>query len=181
MTPEPIPPPFPVVTFTCTTAGFTFAITASRTASILLLLSAGTVAVGAVLGSNVPTLLVPEAALVLPNCQPANRPTPKMTASSTTRSRMAPARAPRRQRERRMRSRWRQSAHPGADCTHDRGMLRPRRSLADRLGDPDEVALAVEEERAPFAGRQFERCFECFCDLVPALRCHRLIETSIIR
>src|SRR5205807_7066157 len=94
MTPEPIPPPFPVVTFTCTTAGFTFAITASRTASILLLLSAGTVAVGAVLGSNVPTLLVPEAVLVLPNCQPANRPTPKMTASSTTRSMIAPARAP---------------------------------------------------------------------------------------
>src|SRR5437764_5190481 len=31
-------------------------------------------------------------------------------------------------------------------------MLAPRRALADRLGDPDEVALAVEEERAQLAG-----------------------------
>ena len=28
----------------------------------------------------------------------------------------------------------------------------PRRALADRLGDPDEVALAVVEERAEFLG-----------------------------
>jgi hypothetical protein len=31
-------------------------------------------------------------------------------------------------------------------------MLAPRRALADRLGDPDEVALAVVEERAELAG-----------------------------
>src|SRR5436189_3079536 len=35
--------------------------------------------------------------------------------------------------------------------THGGAVLPPRRVLADRLGDPDEVALAVDEERAQFA------------------------------
>jgi hypothetical protein len=58
-----------VVTFTSTKAGRTFAITASRTACSL----------------------VPE--LVLPNCHPANKPTPSTISMTTDKARMAPVRA----------------------------------------------------------------------------------------
>src|SRR5438132_11109872 len=97
ITPEPIPPPPAVVTFTSTTAGRTLAITASRTASILLPVSAGTVVVGFVPGSSTP-VLEPLAAGVevvpLPYSQPANKPVPKMIASTRVRTIIAPVRNP---------------------------------------------------------------------------------------
>src|SRR5579864_9477410 len=96
MTPEPIAPPFAVVTFTSTTAGRTFATTASRTVSRLLPDRAGTVPTGVLPGCKVVVLLFGEViTLVLPNCQPANRPTPKITASSTVNAAIAPVRKPR--------------------------------------------------------------------------------------
>src|SRR5213083_672887 len=96
MTPEPIAPPCWVVTFTSTTAGRTLAITASRTACSLLPVSGGTVDCGPVPGCNVATFeLAPSVdALVLPNCQPANKPTPRTTRSTNDRVRIAPVRTP---------------------------------------------------------------------------------------
>src|SRR6266852_3900063 len=90
MTPEPIAPPCWVVTFTSTTAGRTFAITASRTACILLPESEGTVDCGPLPDCNTPTFEV----LVRPNCQPANKPTPKTSMSTSDRAIMAPVRTP---------------------------------------------------------------------------------------
>src|SRR5713101_5696153 len=78
MTPEPSWFPDEVVTFTCTTVDCTFAITASRTTSVLLPLSAGTGAVGFVPACSVPVVV----ALLLPNCQPANKPMFRTTSSS---------------------------------------------------------------------------------------------------
>src|SRR6266568_1586780 len=92
--PEPIPAPLPRVTFTSTTAGRTFAITTSRTASSLFAVSAGTVGAGLVPGSNWPTLGVSVLLLVLPNCQPANNPTPKTTNNTTVSAIIAPVRNP---------------------------------------------------------------------------------------
>src|ERR1700686_5064576 len=94
ITPEPMALPPCKVTFICTTAGFTFAITASRTASILLLVSCGTVTFGVLPGCKVATLLGLLELLVLPNCQPANRPVPKTSASTSARARIAPGRIP---------------------------------------------------------------------------------------
>src|SRR5215471_21058460 len=96
MTPEPMAPPCWVVTLTWTTAGRTFAITASRTACSLLPVSGGTVDCGPVPGCNVATfeLELPVDVLVLPNCQPANKPTPSTTRSTIDRAIMAPVRMP---------------------------------------------------------------------------------------
>src|SRR6516225_5898963 len=100
MTPEPMAPPCPcwvwVVTLTSTTAGRTFAITASRTACSLLPVSGGTVDCGPVPGCNVATfeLEPPVDVLVLPNCQPANRPTPRTTRSTMVNDIIAPVRMP---------------------------------------------------------------------------------------
>src|SRR6266568_5542974 len=96
MTPEPMAPPCWVVTFTSTTAGRTFAITASRTACSLLPVSGGTVDCGPVPGCNVATfeLAPPVDPLVLPNCQPANKPTPRTTRSTNDRAIIAPVRTP---------------------------------------------------------------------------------------
>src|SRR5215469_15169358 len=86
MTPEPSWFPDEVVTFTCTTAGCTLAITASRTAWILFAVSAGTEAVGFVPACSVPVVEAVVVALLLPNCQPANKPMFRTTSSrpSTT-------------------------------------------------------------------------------------------------
>src|SRR5436309_15739555 len=96
MTPEPMAPPCWVVTFTSTTAGRTFAITASRTACSLLPVSGGTVDCGPVPGCKVATLLLALSVdvLVLPNCQPANKPTPRTTRSTTANAIIAPVRIP---------------------------------------------------------------------------------------
>src|SRR5436305_12670227 len=96
MTPEPMAPPCWVVTFTSTTAGRTFAITASRTACSLLPVSGGTVDCGPVPGCNVATLELapPVDAEVLPNCQPANKPTPNTKRSTIDKVIMAPVRTP---------------------------------------------------------------------------------------
>src|SRR5439155_10099662 len=96
MTPEPIAPPCWVVTFTSTTAGRTLAITASRTACSLLPVSGGTVDCGPVPGCNVVTfeLAPPVDVLVLPNCQPANKPTPRTNRSTSVKAKMAPERMP---------------------------------------------------------------------------------------
>src|SRR6266702_2949519 len=96
ITPEPIAL-FPrVVTFTSTTAGFTFAITASCTVSILFPVSAGIVGVVPVCNAPVgfAVLAPPAAVLVLPNCQPANRPIPKIIASRSVSATIAPVRMP---------------------------------------------------------------------------------------
>src|SRR5213080_4350302 len=95
MTPEPIAPPCWVVTFTSTTAGRTFAITASRTACWLLPVRGGTVDCGPVPGCNVATFeFAPLVAPVLPNCQPANKPTPSTTRRIIDKATMAPVRMP---------------------------------------------------------------------------------------
>src|ERR1700687_2894658 len=96
MTPEPMAPPCWVVTFTSTTAGRTFATTASRTAFSLLRVSAGTVDCGRVPGCNVATFVLapPVDPVVLPNCQPANKPTPRTTRSTNDKATMAPVRTP---------------------------------------------------------------------------------------
>src|SRR5215471_19229357 len=96
MTPEPMAPPCWVVTLTWTTAGRTFAITASRIACSLLPVSGGTVDCGPVPGCNVATLELapPVEVLVLPNCQPANKPTPSTTRSIIDRAIIAPVRIP---------------------------------------------------------------------------------------
>src|SRR5260370_16892895 len=79
MTPEPIALAFCVVTATSTTAALTFAIATS--CAVATVDVACTVLVGwAVL------------VLVLLNCQPANRPTPKITASSSVSATSAPVR-----------------------------------------------------------------------------------------
>src|SRR5260221_11482459 len=82
MTPEPSWFPDEVVTFTCTTVGCTFAITASRTASVLFPLSAGTGAVEFVPVCSVPVVEAVVVALLLPNCQPANKPMFRTKSSS---------------------------------------------------------------------------------------------------
>src|SRR5215469_7876497 len=82
MTPEPSWVPDEVVTFTCTTDGCTLAMTASRTAWILFPLSVGTGVVGFVPACSVPVVAAVVVALLLPNCQPANRPMFRTTRSS---------------------------------------------------------------------------------------------------
>src|SRR5579859_6234617 len=94
MTPEPIPDPLWVVTLTWTTAGRTLATTASRTASVLLPLTAGMVGAGFVPGCNwaVPGWFT--TVELRPNCQPANKPVPKMNASKTVNAKMDAVRTP---------------------------------------------------------------------------------------
>ena len=96
MTPEPSAAQLRVVTFTLTTAGRTLAMIASRTACILLPLSGGTVDCGPVPGCNVATfeLAPPVDALVLPNCQPANKPTTKTNTSTSAKIRIVLVRNP---------------------------------------------------------------------------------------
>src|SRR5438874_11876092 len=89
-----MPAPLPRVTFTSTTAGRTFAITASRTVSSLLPVSGGTVATAPVPGCNCPTLDPDVPVLVLPNCQPANNPTPKTISRTSVSAMIAPVRNP---------------------------------------------------------------------------------------
>src|SRR5579884_1071871 len=91
MTPEPRP----ACVLTCTTAGLTFAIAASRTASILFPVSAGTVACELAPACNAPDAgFVAVAPLLWANCQPENRPVPKTSSRTTARARIAPARGP---------------------------------------------------------------------------------------
>src|SRR2546421_967295 len=85
ITPEPICSPCTVITLISTTAGSIFAMAASCCASNVPL-DDGAVAVTTVL-DVVLVLLLP-----LVNSRPANRPTPKMRASTKVRSRIAPAR-----------------------------------------------------------------------------------------
>src|SRR6266404_6925510 len=92
MTPEPIPEPFDALTFTSTTDGLTFAITASRTACRLLPVSAGTVAAGVEPVCSDPEPGVAVAVPLLPNCQPANKPTPKIKTSTRVSAVIAPVR-----------------------------------------------------------------------------------------
>src|SRR5215469_513603 len=86
MTPEPTCSPCAVVTLSSTTAGSTLAMAASCRASSVVLPVDVAVAVAAF--DVVPALLL----LLLVNSQPANRPTPKMRASTSVRSTIAPAR-----------------------------------------------------------------------------------------
>src|SRR5260370_25252347 len=88
ITPEPSALEPESVTSTSTTAGRIFAIAASRTVSSLVVVAGCTAPVVAV----VVALARVEAVLVLLNCQPANRPTPKMTASSRVKASKAPFR-----------------------------------------------------------------------------------------
>src|SRR5712692_7891534 len=94
ITPEPMPLPFWAVTSTSTTAGRTRAITASRIASILFPLSGGSVAT--VFGPLCRVDPVDDAvfAVPLPNCQPANRPTPRVSAKMSVNKSIAPVRGP---------------------------------------------------------------------------------------
>src|SRR5579875_853970 len=83
ITPEPIAPPCVVCTLISTTAGLTFAITASRTASILLLLSGGIVATGVCCPCCNGAGFCVVAVLLRPNSQPAAKTTtPKRSATS---------------------------------------------------------------------------------------------------
>src|SRR3989442_4874936 len=86
MTPEPSAVPDSVVTVTSTTAGRTFAMTASRTVSMLFAVSAGTVTVGAVPVCNVALVSAVVVGSFLPICQPANRPMLRTTSSAATRT-----------------------------------------------------------------------------------------------
>src|SRR5438552_8626813 len=86
ITPEPICSPCTVITLISTTAGSIFAMAASCCASNVVPLDDVAVAVATVL-DVVLVLLLP-----LVNSRPANKPTPKMRASTKVRSRIAPAR-----------------------------------------------------------------------------------------
>src|SRR5579864_7939101 len=84
ITPEPRALPDEVVTFTSTTAGRTFAMTASRTVSMLFAVSGGTVTGGVVPVCNGALMGATVAELFLPICQPANRPILRTTSSAAT-------------------------------------------------------------------------------------------------
>src|SRR6266566_6840630 len=91
MTPEPMAPPCWVVTLTSTTAGRTLASTASRTAWSLLPVWEGIVDCDPVPGWSVDP---PVVVLVLPNCHPANKPTPRTSRRTSDRATIAPVRIP---------------------------------------------------------------------------------------
>src|SRR3989442_6254414 len=92
MTPEPSAAPLCVVTFIWTTAGRTLAMTASRTASILLVVRAGTVGAGLVPGCNWLVVGWLETVVLWPHCHPAHKAVPKTTASNTVSAIIAPVR-----------------------------------------------------------------------------------------
>src|SRR5258708_3110685 len=87
ITPEPICCPCAVVTSSSTTAGSTFAITVSCWASSVVPLDDVADAVAVVCDVVFAVLLLP-----LANSHPENKPTPKMSASTSVRSRIAPPR-----------------------------------------------------------------------------------------
>src|SRR5437868_2198801 len=89
-----MPAPLLRVTFTSTAAGRTFAITASRTVSSFFPVSGGTIATPPLPGCNCPTLELSVLLPLLPNCQPANNPTPKTINRTSVSAIIAPVRSP---------------------------------------------------------------------------------------
>src|SRR5579864_1166362 len=90
-----MPAPLPRVTSTSTTAGRTFAITAARTVSSLFPVSGGMVATAPFPGCNCSALGSSVLLPLLPNCQPANNPTPKTMSRTSVSAIIAPVRSPR--------------------------------------------------------------------------------------